>query len=107
MEEDALNQPTAQGRWTGDLHYMDTRLWIALRPKAIRVKHFVEEQKCQKIGCLDVEIKTKKLDFAVFLHTEADRSLHMLSESACGSVVVYVIPESSALLSAVRFTVSL
>ncbi|MCI4386381.1 hypothetical protein PGIGA_G00061660 [Pangasianodon gigas] len=29
---------------------------------------------------------------------EADLSLHMLSESACGSVVVYVIPESSTLL---------
>ncbi|XP_053505490.1 GPI transamidase component PIG-S [Ictalurus furcatus] len=31
---------------------------------------------------------------------EADRSLHVLSESACGSVVVYVIPESSTLLPA-------
>uniref|UniRef100_A0A9J7YDI2 Phosphatidylinositol glycan anchor biosynthesis, class S n=2 Tax=Cyprinus carpio TaxID=7962 RepID=A0A9J7YDI2_CYPCA len=30
--------------------------------------------------------------------TEADLSLHMLSESSCGSVVVYVIPESSTLL---------
>ncbi|KAK2873045.1 hypothetical protein Q8A67_022942 [Cirrhinus molitorella] len=29
---------------------------------------------------------------------EADLSLHMLSESSCGSVVVYVIPESSTLL---------
>ncbi|XP_055035478.2 GPI transamidase component PIG-S [Misgurnus anguillicaudatus] len=29
---------------------------------------------------------------------EADLSLHMLTESACGSVVVYVIPESSSLL---------
>ncbi|KAA0720312.1 GPI transamidase component PIG-S [Triplophysa tibetana] len=29
---------------------------------------------------------------------EADLSLHMLTESACGSVVVYVIPESSTLL---------
>uniref|UniRef100_A0A672T686 GPI transamidase component PIG-S-like n=1 Tax=Sinocyclocheilus grahami TaxID=75366 RepID=A0A672T686_SINGR len=29
---------------------------------------------------------------------EADLSLHMLSENSCGSVVVYVIPESSALL---------
>ncbi|KAG9265777.1 GPI transamidase component PIG-S [Astyanax mexicanus] len=31
---------------------------------------------------------------------EADLSLHMLSESACGSVVVYIIPESSTLLPA-------
>ncbi|KAM9451427.1 GPI transamidase component PIG-S [Clarias gariepinus] len=31
---------------------------------------------------------------------EADLSLHTLSESACGSVVVYVIPESSNLLPA-------
>ncbi|KAF4077681.1 hypothetical protein AMELA_G00210700 [Ameiurus melas] len=31
---------------------------------------------------------------------EADLSLHVLSESACGSVVVYVIPESSTLLPA-------
>ncbi|GAA6083708.1 GPI transamidase component PIG-S [Tachysurus ichikawai] len=31
---------------------------------------------------------------------EADLSLHMLSESACGSVVVYVVPESSTLLPA-------
>uniref|UniRef100_A0A671LJI7 Fructose-bisphosphate aldolase C n=1 Tax=Sinocyclocheilus anshuiensis TaxID=1608454 RepID=A0A671LJI7_9TELE len=30
--------------------------------------------------------------------TEADLSLHMLSESSCGSVVVYVIPETAALL---------
>ncbi|CAM4670625.1 unnamed protein product [Leuciscus chuanchicus] len=29
---------------------------------------------------------------------EADLSLHMLTESSCGSVVVYVIPESSTLL---------
>ncbi|KAL2089796.1 hypothetical protein ACEWY4_014484 [Coilia grayii] len=29
---------------------------------------------------------------------EADTSLHILSESACGSVVVYVLPESSTLL---------
>uniref|UniRef100_A0A671LIW6 Fructose-bisphosphate aldolase C n=1 Tax=Sinocyclocheilus anshuiensis TaxID=1608454 RepID=A0A671LIW6_9TELE len=29
---------------------------------------------------------------------EADLSLHMLSESSCGSVVVYVIPETAALL---------
>uniref|UniRef100_A0A3Q4BTI0 Uncharacterized protein n=1 Tax=Mola mola TaxID=94237 RepID=A0A3Q4BTI0_MOLML len=29
---------------------------------------------------------------------EADLSLHMLSESPCGSLVVYVIPESSSLL---------
>lgn len=29
---------------------------------------------------------------------EADLSLHMLTESACGSVVVYVIPKSSSLL---------
>ncbi|XP_051534014.1 GPI transamidase component PIG-S-like isoform X2 [Myxocyprinus asiaticus] len=29
---------------------------------------------------------------------EADLSLHMLTESSCGSVVVYVIPESSSLL---------
>lgn len=35
--------------------------------------------------------------------TEADLSLHMLSESSCGSVVVYVIPESSTLLPEVRF----
>uniref|UniRef100_A0A8C2GL48 Phosphatidylinositol glycan anchor biosynthesis, class S n=1 Tax=Cyprinus carpio TaxID=7962 RepID=A0A8C2GL48_CYPCA len=34
---------------------------------------------------------------------EADLSLHMLSESSCGSVVVYVIPESSTLLPEVRF----
>ncbi|XP_058271211.1 GPI transamidase component PIG-S [Hemibagrus wyckioides] len=31
---------------------------------------------------------------------EADHALHMLSESACGSVVVYVVPESSSLLPA-------
>ncbi|KAL7853637.1 hypothetical protein AOLI_G00204810 [Acnodon oligacanthus] len=31
---------------------------------------------------------------------EADLSLHMLSESACGSVVVYIIPETSTLLPA-------
>ncbi|XP_067279760.1 GPI transamidase component PIG-S [Pseudorasbora parva] len=31
---------------------------------------------------------------------EADLSLHMLTESPCGSVVVYVIPESSTLLAA-------
>ncbi|XP_027009141.1 GPI transamidase component PIG-S [Tachysurus fulvidraco] len=31
---------------------------------------------------------------------EADLSLHTLSESACGSVVVYVVPESSTLLPA-------
>ncbi|XP_062867533.1 GPI transamidase component PIG-S [Trichomycterus rosablanca] len=31
---------------------------------------------------------------------EADLSLHTLSESACGSVVVYVIPETSTLLPA-------
>lgn len=31
---------------------------------------------------------------------EADLSLHMLTESPCGSVVVYVIPESSTLLPA-------
>uniref|UniRef100_A0A7N9AZW2 Phosphatidylinositol glycan anchor biosynthesis, class S n=1 Tax=Mastacembelus armatus TaxID=205130 RepID=A0A7N9AZW2_9TELE len=30
---------------------------------------------------------------------EADLSLHMLSESPCGSLVVYVIPESSSLLA--------
>ncbi|XP_076134777.1 GPI transamidase component PIG-S [Alosa pseudoharengus] len=30
---------------------------------------------------------------------EADKSLHILSESACGSVVVYVLPESSTLLT--------
>ncbi|XP_046723258.1 GPI transamidase component PIG-S [Silurus meridionalis] len=30
----------------------------------------------------------------------ADHSLHMLSESPCGSVVVYIIPESSTLLPA-------
>uniref|UniRef100_A0A8C1S9Q3 Phosphatidylinositol glycan anchor biosynthesis, class S n=1 Tax=Cyprinus carpio TaxID=7962 RepID=A0A8C1S9Q3_CYPCA len=30
---------------------------------------------------------------------EADLSLHMLSENSCGSVVVYVIPESSTLLN--------
>ncbi|XP_066502099.1 GPI transamidase component PIG-S [Hoplias malabaricus] len=31
---------------------------------------------------------------------EADLSLHMLSESACGSVVIYIIPETSTLLPA-------
>lgn len=29
---------------------------------------------------------------------EADQSLHMLSESPCGSLVIYVVPESSSLL---------
>uniref|UniRef100_A0A7N9ATW0 Phosphatidylinositol glycan anchor biosynthesis, class S n=1 Tax=Mastacembelus armatus TaxID=205130 RepID=A0A7N9ATW0_9TELE len=34
-----------------------------------------------------------------FFSLEADLSLHMLSESPCGSLVVYVIPESSSLLA--------
>lgn len=33
---------------------------------------------------------------------EADLSLHTLSESPCGSLVVYVIPESSSLLPEVK-----
>lgn len=33
---------------------------------------------------------------------EADLSLHMLSESPCGSSVVYVIPEVSSLLPEVK-----
>lgn len=33
---------------------------------------------------------------------EADLSLHMLSESPCGALVVYVIPESSSLLPEVK-----
>lgn len=34
--------------------------------------------------------------------SEADLSLHRLSESPCGSLVVYVIPESSSLLPEVQ-----
>lgn len=36
--------------------------------------------------------------FSVSLSLEADLSLHTLSESVCGSLVVYVIPQSSSLL---------
>lgn len=38
----------------------------------------------------------------VVLLLEADLSLHTLSESPCGSLVVYVIPESSSLLPEVQ-----
>lgn len=37
---------------------------------------------------------------------EADLSLHTLSESPCGSLVVYVIPESSSLLPQVKTLLS-
>uniref|UniRef100_A0A673A734 Phosphatidylinositol glycan anchor biosynthesis, class S n=2 Tax=Sphaeramia orbicularis TaxID=375764 RepID=A0A673A734_9TELE len=40
----------------------------------------------------------KSLYLTDSLSAEADLSLHMLSESPCGSLVVYVVPESTSLL---------
>lgn len=76
MEEDALNQPTAAGKMLLMLH-----------------KHLVFLMR------LFIVISFPLLPF--FL-PEADVSLHTLSESPCGSLVVYVIPESSSLLPQVQ-----
>lgn len=75
MEEDALNQPTAAGE--ASFLHMLTIPYLNL-----------ERSNGSKIFC------TSSL--------AADLSLHTLSESSCGSLVVYVIPESSTLLPEVK-----
>uniref|UniRef100_A0A671WQV9 Phosphatidylinositol glycan anchor biosynthesis, class S n=1 Tax=Sparus aurata TaxID=8175 RepID=A0A671WQV9_SPAAU len=47
---------------------------------------------------VDGDLRTTICDLMVTKYEEADLSLHTLSESPCGSLVVYVIPESSSLL---------
>uniref|UniRef100_A0A8D3DPD6 Phosphatidylinositol glycan anchor biosynthesis, class S n=1 Tax=Scophthalmus maximus TaxID=52904 RepID=A0A8D3DPD6_SCOMX len=79
MEEDALNQPTAAGEM----------LFASLSNQLSRCKHSVISVRPQVITSLILSCSSS---------AEADLSLHTLSESPCGSLVVYVIPESSTLL---------
>ncbi|CAG00518.1 unnamed protein product, partial [Tetraodon nigroviridis] len=69
MEEDALNQPTAAGERSS---FQDI------------IFQFKKTHDDTKISCT--------------LSLAADLSLHTLSEGLCGSLVVYVIPDSSSLL---------
>lgn len=74
MEEDALNQPTAAGEIP------------SVRMRTSPHFNFKKNVKYTEIFCA----------------LAADLSLHTLSESLCGSLVVYVIPESSSLLPEVK-----
>lgn len=73
MEEDALNQPTAAGERSS---FQDI------------IFQFKKTHDDTKISCT--------------LSLAADLSLHTLSEGLCGSLVVYVIPDSSSLLPEVK-----
>lgn len=86
MEEDALNQPTAAGE-------VSSTHQIQLSAPHIPTFRYLNE----KTGT--------HFSLSLFCPSslEADLSLHMLSESLCGSLVVYVIPESSSLLPEVTF----
>lgn len=76
MEEDALKQPTASGE-----------MIIS----------------CQTSCFCPMSLKWFQHFFCFHIFTsDADLSLHALSENPCGSLVVYVIPESSSLLSEVK-----
>lgn len=75
MEEDALNQPTAAGEILS--------LYANISQFQLNINFYYT-----KIFCT--------------LSLAADLSLHTLSESLCGSLVVYVIPESSSLLPEVK-----
>lgn len=78
MEEDALSQPSA----VGQSHSLLSSLAC--------------------VGCsLDSNLVLSD-PFVSPLAVATDRSLHTLSESPCGSLVVYVIPESSTLLPQVQ-----
>lgn len=78
MEEDALNQPTA----AGELSALQMQMFFfSVRPRVLVYL------------CLSSSSSSS---------LEADLSLHTLSESPCGSLVVYVIPESSSLLPQVK-----
>lgn len=84
MEEDALNQPTAAGEMLSAHH-------ITL--SALTYMHLI------------ISVKNHVLiSLCLLCHSslEADLALHMLSESPCGALVVYVIPESSSLLPEVQ-----
>lgn len=72
MEEDALNQLTAAGVLSSFIH------------NHLSCKHFLFVLPYLSLFCS--------------LLLEADLALHKLSESPCGSLVIYVIPESSLLL---------
>uniref|UniRef100_A0A673A7I0 Phosphatidylinositol glycan anchor biosynthesis, class S n=1 Tax=Sphaeramia orbicularis TaxID=375764 RepID=A0A673A7I0_9TELE len=50
------------------------------------------------VFCVSEITGLKSLYLTDSLSAEADLSLHMLSESPCGSLVVYVVPESTSLL---------
>lgn len=78
MEEDALNKPSAAGQFSIESHFN------------IVVSH--SKHRWSHVACA----------FFVFFLAEADLSLHLLSESPCGSLVIYVIPESSLLLPQVK-----
>lgn len=84
MEEDALNQPTAAGEMSSAVH---------MQLVVPHMSNFVISVGPQGVISLCLSCSS-------FL--EADLSLHTLSESPCGSLVVYVIPESSSLLPKVQ-----
>lgn len=81
MEEDALNKPNA----AGEICLLNPPLSSLL--VCFSLSHWEKGEE-----------KTVSYSSAL----EADLSLHMLSESPCGSLVVYVIPESSSLLPEVK-----
>lgn len=84
MEEDALNQPTAAGTILAVYSlYLDV-----LPPNIYMLSLLLNPQICNI--------------FLFLIYLEADLSLHTLSESPCGSLVVYIIPESSLLLPEVK-----
>lgn len=85
MEEDALDKPSAAG---------EVSLLIKFSFQLLTCWHFVISMRKQVVISLSL---------FWFSSLEADLSLHMLSESPCGSLVVYVIPESSSLLPEVSF----
>lgn len=80
MEEDALDQPTAAGELLSACQ---------IEPSALLLTW------CGTTGH-NFSPRSSVI--------EADLSLHTLSESPCGSLVVYVIPESSSLLPQVKTT---